>query len=270
MRTLNGMLLLCMMAVRYGQAVPPPASSSAQELLQSARAAIGWKQDGSVLTSVLIRGAVAEGLDAVTGRAIDRTIPLEIRALLPDWYVRTAGDGPTARRSGFVQGTLVGFKPAGLPGSDKYKAQEAAWIQDYRMYLGRLLLGALGETSPARLVVKRVLSSGDNDVIEVAAPDGTVLDLDLDKRSHVPIRIRFNQVVPVVAPVTRDEIRAGVVHAPTFQQEELTITFEDRRLISGLLLPHLVRKWVRGVATETLRFDSFEVNAPMRPADFDR
>jgi hypothetical protein len=62
---------------------------------------------------------------------------------------------------------------------------------------------------------------------------------------------------------------SGAGGLPPLEEIEVTMRFEDRRSVDGLLLPLHVVTEARGVLLADLRFDEISVNQPLTERDFD-
>ena len=242
-------------------------AAGAESLLERARQAVGYQR--TALHALLFRGTVTEGVNAVTGRPVSEAKSLEIRILLPDNYLRIDGAGSDNRVSGFRGAIPLGTTKGMHGGGPRGAGVQPSLIGYERNRLARLVLGVLAETASGIILRPQdVLRTADYQTVVLGTSGGPVWYLDLEKASHVPMQLRFADSVPMVTPLTGDELRAGVVRMPVPQQVEVTVTFGERRMIGRLLLPHLIVTRVRGVTFETMRYDTISLNS-LRISDFE-
>jgi hypothetical protein len=84
----------------------------------------------------------------------------------------------------------------------------------------------------------------------------------------MPLRVRYRDDLWIAEPITPEQIAAGRPARGRVEDVEVVITFEDRRLVDGLMLPHRIVRTVKGVTWEDVRFDSIKVNPVFTGADF--
>lgn len=200
-----------------------------------------------------------EGVTRVT----DRESRLEIRILFPDHYLRIERDERFERRTGFAGSepldgmvSVAGGEAASHPGPDA--------IERHRATFTRLLAGLVGRTDS--LPGLTAVSEGARIALE--GPGGFAARLELDPATRQPARLVYRARVRVLQPgaVLRGaRMGAGPSTAP---EDDIAMTFSDRRTVGGVLLPHVIAASAQGVTLSEMRFEKVTVNPALTPADF--
>ncbi len=225
------------------------------------------------------------------------TATLELLFMLPDRYRQTSIDTGSATYAGFSGDLpLSGAKSlspgvrigVGTPGAE--------FVPRQRVVAARLLLGMLGITDGPLRLTARADATG---AIRVTGPgefDGFV---DLDPATGAPRRVRYIDMVGFVSKGTSgpasgsaqgDGSAAGgrggssagssgsgrsFTSGPP-ERAEITISFDDRRPVDRVMIPHRITTRARSLATgdeetrEELHVERVTVNPPLTVADIER
>lgn len=258
-------------SVLAGPAQVPREPTARQSPLEAARDSLASRENIRLLKSLVLKGMARTGFNGVTGEPNATGHSIEIRMLLPDHYLRIDSDGRLERRAGFGGGTLLNQWRALRPDVDFRASWPADQIMLERQTCARLLLGMLALKDPA-LGVRVVAESTDDDMrtLELVGHTGFSARLDLQRPSLVPLRLRVNEDVRFPVAMSAAQKRAGVPPLPSPERAEVVWLFEDRRVVSGLNLPHRFKRVARNVVLEDWRIDGIVVNPPLRQTDFVR
>jgi hypothetical protein len=237
------------------------ASQPAAAALAAARAAIGVGEEGRAVRSLELNGRLRvrnQWYGQLPGREWTE-YALEIKALLPDHYLRIASrtsEGPAmVRRAGFSGATLLNRieRPGAVQGS---AAQAPGWdplLSERQTFARLMLLVALRTDTPFPLALR---PQGSSDAtLEFTGRDGFTVHVDLDPRTRVPLRLRQQIAARAMDGRLTGDTRDFVMEA------------SDRREISGVRLPFLISSR-SGPGGEEIRLDSVRLNTPLRPEDF--
>jgi len=236
---------------------------SAENLFRYSRMAVGG---GAVekLKSLILRGRsrfVGTDNTLVSGT-------VEIKMLLPDYYLRIDTVGPMQKVAGFATKTVlsairqngqVEFPPAQL---------EKAILRNERLRADRFLLGALTYAGADRvLTISSIGRSGEM--------------IDPRQSARTAMKIDQTNVEPNVFTVRGDDLAARVeidsssrmpirMTFPAFDKSEVLLKFEDRRAVEGLQMPYRVTMSERGQIVDELLFDEILINPELGKGDFKR
>lgn len=190
--------------------------------------------------------------------------PVELKIRVPDHYLRVDTAGNVTRYAGFAGRTLLSaLRTASGIETPPRDMRDAVW-KSQRTWLGRFLLGTTtyvlpdlavhfrtpgGVTAPgspydAGVQVREGLRQ--RLVLEASGADGFAVRMFFAP-SHLPHRIEYE---------------AGT--------KKMRIVFGDRRLVSGLQLPHRVTTDSDGVVVDDMTFDEILVNSQVPTTDFER
>jgi len=223
-------------------------------LLEAGRRAVGGTAAGGV-RSLVVQGR-RRVLIGSTGK-LSEPRPLEIRILLPDRYLRITVDGPSESRFGFAGTELLNSIRALKPGDSFGATWGPEQIGIERAWFARFLLGMLSHTTAvAHLKVHPSAATS----VEVTGDDGFSAFVDFDESTNTPLRVRHVGNVHFPVP--------GSTMPPPPEKAEVIWTFQDRRLVGGLRLPHRVTRMARDVTLEEMVFEKFEINPPLEAAQF--
>jgi hypothetical protein len=221
-----------------------------------ARRAVGDETTLAQLRSLVVSGHT-NVLVGGTGGAQLKPRSIEIRVLLPDNYLRLDNDSRVLFRSGFSAGDLLNAATPLQPDVNFSASYGPEQLHVERIRFLYLTLGMLAYV-PAILPLE-VRAKGP-DTIEVSVPEGLSALLDLDSSSHLPLRLRYQGDVRFPTP--------GSLLPPPPERAEISLHFEDRRVVGGLKLPHRITRKARDVTFEEMIFDKILVNPPLTPKDF--
>jgi hypothetical protein len=250
------------------------ADESAHDLFVRSRAAVVHSGTVLQLHSLVMKGvlrAFADNGNLLEGR-------IEIRALLPDHFIRIETFGASRRISGFAGKALLTEMRDGnrveLP-PEKLTSQLLRLVHAHftRLMLGvatyvsadqhltfRSAGGAVAMVDPRETARAAISSTGGtsaagSSIVTNATPDHFAMDVMSENFS-----VRY-----VVDSLTREP--AAIVFEGA-RKEPNTMKFEDRRLVSGLNLPFRITTSAHDRALETMVFDDIVVNPELNRADF--
>jgi len=233
----------------------PP--SSAETALASAREALGGARVTGV-RSLLLQGE-SQTLNLVKSQLSPPAL-LEIRVLLPDHYLRIEQTETIEQRWGFRgQDVLNAIKPL-KPDVSVGGSWGPEQIKTERYAIARLVLGLLAR--PDMVPGLRPTATGRSSVT-FEAPDGFAATLELDTTTHVPVRLRYRASVRLPPPPGQP-----IAGLPPSSDAEVTFTFDDRRAVAGVLLPHRVTTTAKDFTLSQLRFQKILVNPSLTSSDF--
>jgi hypothetical protein len=239
--------------------------------LAAARDALGGRARLASISGLILRGTtITQATRSRTG-----TVPatLEIRVRFPDSCLRIATSTGITRASGFVGNHVLQKWTSSNPAAQMNPPIDTEAIAVVQTRWARLLLGLLADTrliGPLRL--RGGASAGDVYTVEFAGADETTTRLDLDARSHLPLRIRYQASARFPRPraaapgAARDEPNAG---PPPLEPTELIWTFDERQVIQGVNVPRRIIESARGVTFEETHLDEVRLNPSFGPKDFE-
>lgn len=220
--------------------------AGADRLFRQSRTALGGEASVISITAFVMKGTVR--VSTPDGGPPERAI--EIRALLPDQYLRIESGGPWTRRSGFSGASLLTEIRKGDT-IDKPPAQiTAALHRGEKARFARLLLGLASLATPdVWLTIKQ-----PGDVTEVGSALGRVLEVT--SKDNFMTQVFYDTPgLPL-----RVEYEAN--------KRRVSITFGDRRKVAGVLLPHTITTTVDGLPVDEIRLSEIAVNPALTKADF--
>jgi len=245
MRTLGVGLIAGLIGFGAAQNAPTAAS-----VLEAGRRAVSGGTKVTEIRSLVVKGH-RQVLIGSTGK-LSAPRPIDIRILMPDRYLRTTIDGPSESRSGFAGSEVLNSIRALKPGDSFGGSWGPEQLGIERAWFARFLLGMLSHSTAAgRLDARRSSASS----IELTGDNGFAAVLEFDDVTHLPVRVRHVGNVHFPVP--------GSTMPPPPEKAEIVWTFQDRRRVAGLLLPHRVTRTARDVTLEDMRFESIDVDAPI-------
>lgn len=249
----------------------PVADTEAQALahLKAAREAIGGDARIERIRGLILRGTTEA--PAVRSRAASAAT-LEIRVLFPRSFLRISTSAWMSRASGFVgEHVLQKWTPmsAAVQVNEPGDVEPIATVQTR---WARLMLGLLADTravGPLRL--RGGASANGVYTVEFVGSDEVSTLLDLDERTRVPLRVRYQGEARFPRPRATgaaDSREARDLGPPPPERTELTWSFENRQVVDGIGLPHRIVESARGVTFEDTHIDTVVLNPPLGPKDF--
>jgi hypothetical protein len=233
------------------------------DLFRAARMAVGGGEGAVVkLRSLRFTGRSRVRVDGVSDLVEGE---VEIRVLLPDHYLRIDASGPSVRLTGYAGDRLLSMfsenreivRPPGRLRDGLLKSERA--------HLARLMLGAAVWTSPHFALTFRSVGSP----AEMVDPRVSAETVSVSQASRVPHILETTgqhgfflrmQLAGSNLPA-RLEYRVG--------NRQMTIAFEERRLASGLKLPHKITTAdPKGKIVDEVVFTHVEVNPPLTAVEF--
>ncbi|MEX2270151.1 MAG: hypothetical protein WD690_01680 [Vicinamibacterales bacterium] len=220
------------------------------------------------MKSLVLKGRAMSGFNGVTAQPLDTTHSVTIKFGFPDRYVRVDEREGTLQRGGFYglkpiheikalsPDVRVGVNPPTPDFVERQKVPVAHW-----------LLGMLTDTK-GMLDVKVAPVPGSPNLLLATGPGMFSARIDLDAASGMPLRVRYDDKLFIRQPLTAEDRKAGRMQRGQNEDVEVIITFEDRRAVDGLMLPHRIVRTVKGVRWEEIRFQTIAVNTPLTAADF--
>jgi hypothetical protein len=247
------------LAAAYVTSAPQAHHLPQSSLLDVARRAVGV--DRTAVKTLVVKGWSRRSFNVVTAEFGNMAGPTEYRFHPPDRLLRIAAlaisPGLTEERRGTRDGEIV----AAGPGNE-------AVARGTLVEIRRIGLGLVLWTDELSLTVHPV--AGQAHGIEVRGPDGSRGVIDFDPATSLPARFRYEggYSLPEGPPVPVEQRRPGVQVPMTRERGEITLSFEDHRLVDGLRLPHRIRWTARGITIRELRVDEILVNPPLGRDDF--
>jgi hypothetical protein len=251
------------------------------------RAALAVAQTGDAVRQLRTLLFVGASRDAFIGdtTSLIPPIPSELRIRFPQDYLILRRDPhlQVLRAQGFTgDRALTGVTPTHRdvntiwhPAPDQLRVEQERFVT--------LMLGILGQVPQGfPLHVRPVDVDERVPALRYAADPGFSVWVDLDKATAMPLKVRYQATIRLPKTSGRDAERRGagqdesgrrtVMSAPPGPPTvaEMSISFQDRRVVNGLKLPY---SWVRsasGVVLEEARFDKVIVNGSLSDKDFVR
>jgi hypothetical protein len=299
-------------------ALPARADDKGTEVLAAARTALG----GQKVENVRTLSANGDFRRMMGQREMNGELSIELMA--PDRLKRTEDmgipGGPAFSRTVALNGGeywedatnrgggVMRFGGPGAPGGQgpsEADRERFRQMQQRRLEgdLRRYLLSWLARTeTPATYVGEAEADDGRADVIEVKPEGGAAMRLFLDQRTHLPLMLTYEGVLPrfnmrrgapragggagsqaspgsdkAQAPPTAPQGNATGT-APNAedarprmeppQQVTFEIRYEDYKSVDGVMLPHLITQSVNGRPTEEWTISEYRVNPTFKPDAF--
>ena len=216
----------------------------------------------SKLKALRLKGRTKVDLN---GSLVDCAV--DIKILLPDYYLRTDATPTDAKLAGYAGKTILNAIRAGANLSVPPDNLTAAILKNEQLRLARVLLGAATYVTPTfamifrssgltggvvdpRVSAKTITQAegrGEPNVAEVSGTGGFRARLVVDGISRMPAKLIY----------------------PNNPMEE-TMTFEDRRDVNGLKLPFHVTTTAGGRIVDELILGQILVNPEIGKDDFKR
>lgn len=253
-----GALLLLACATASAQNFVTIRDQQAEALFKMSRQSLGGEGTVSNIKSLVLTGTAV--VTAEDGGPPEREV--EIRILLPAFYVRIDTAPGFTRRSGLSADTLISEIRTGGEVEEPPAQFRKTLLQAERARLARMLLGIASTVTSDLWLTLRTPRS-----IEVgSAFDSAVTSTPIESR--------------LIEASGKDRFYARIIYdgaalparvdyqAPN--KTAIAIAFEDRRVVSGLKLPHRIITQVDGRTIEDLRFTRILVNQPLSRSEFSR
>jgi hypothetical protein len=249
----------------------PVADTEAQARahLKAAREAIGGDARMERIRGLILRGTTEA--PAVRSHAASPAT-VEIRVLFPRSFLRISTSEWMSRASGFVGDHVLQKWTPMSSAVHVSQPGDAEPIVTVQTRWARLMLGILADTralGPLRL--RGGGSANGIYTVEFVGPDDVSTLLDLDERTRVPLRVRYQGEARFPRPRpagAADSREARDMGPPPPERTELIWSFEDRHVVDGIGLPHRIVESARGVTFEDTHIDTVILNPPLGPNDF--
>lgn len=234
------------------------------DIFRGARMAVGGGEGAVVkLRSLRFRGQSRVRVDGVA-ELVEGTV--EIRVLLPDHYLRIDAAGPSVRLTGYAGTQLLSMFSENRERIRPPERLHEGLLRSERAHLARLMLGSAVWTSPHYALTFRAVGAP----AEMVDPRISAETVSVSQASRVPHLLEatgehgffLRMLVAGSRLPQRIEYRAG-------GSRQMTMLFEDRRLASGLRLPHKITTTddKRNVVDQMF-FNVVEVNPPLDAMEF--
>jgi hypothetical protein len=302
-------------------AAPARADDKAAEVLAAARAALG----GQKVENVRTLSAKGDFRRMIGQREMNGEMSVELMA--PDRLKRTEDMGipggpnfsrtvalnggefwedATNRGGGVMRfGGPAGPGAPGGQGPTEADRERFRQMQQRRLEgdLRRYLLAWLARTeTPATYVGEAEADDGRADVIEVKPEDGAAMRLFLDQRTHLPLMLTYEGVLPRFnmrrgapsagggpgaqaapgsdAPQASVAVPQGSATGTAANADDarrrmeppqhvtFEVRYEDYKSVNGVMLPHLITQSVNGRPTEEWTISEYKVNPTFKPDTF--
>lgn len=236
---------------------------NAENIFRLSRSAISGG-GGSVtrLKSLIMKGRSRVPGDG--GALMSATVT--IKMLLPDHYLRvdTFADGEKA--TGYAGKTVLSSIRANR--SIEYPP-DSLWPQILRaekLRVARLMLGATTYISADYALTFSSLGRSGS-MIDPRQSARTAASVDSSNPEPLTVNVRGDNFgANMIVDATTHAPRRLVF--PGNDRSEVTITFEDRRVTGGLLMPYHINTTAGSRVLDDLRFDEIQVNPELGKGDF--
>jgi len=252
-------------------AAPDSRQTNGKSAIALAYRAIGGERAIQRVRTFVLEGALRAGFNGLTAEPSDRPAGVSIQAILPEHYLRVERHEHMLSRQGFSAGVPISDYEPLTPDARLFASPPGPkFIDLQRMRLTYLLIGMFAD---ARGVVPLKADRSRTDAhglsVEFVGPEGQAFWLDINQMNGVPERVRyFDTVQYPERPLNEADRAAGKVPPQKTERAEVTITFEDRRPVQGLQLPHGIRRTAAGRRFEEIRVDRFVINPALKSSDF--
>ena len=229
---------------------------SAEALFKMSRQTLGGEGTVSNLKTLTFKGTGVVSSD--DGGPPDRDV--EIRIMLPAFYIRIDTAPGFTRRSGLSADTLISEIRSGGEVEEPPTRYRKTLLQAERGRLARLLLGIASTVTSDLWLTLRTPRS-----IEVGSAFDSAVTTSPAERRLIEASGKDAFYARIIYDGTALPVR---VDYPGQNKSAISITFDDRRLVSGLKLPHRITTQSDGRTIEELRFTQIQVNQPLSRSDF--
>jgi len=242
-------------------------SAQSDRRLTSAHQAICGGHRTAAVKSLVAKGT-SEQLNVATGSSSKPAL-WELKMLLPDNYAEIVTDMLFVRQTGFRGDALLEKWTPVSPGSVMRRSGGASpdAMKRVRRRFARLVLGILAETETA-LSLRTI--PGVQNGIALEGPDSFHAVLELDHRTGMPVRVRYQDDVRLPTKGDPNGQRSLTTASSGTTEREVTMTFDERRVVDGFALPHRIVRSVGDIVLEDIRIRRFTLNEPIDPQEFER
>jgi hypothetical protein len=225
----------------------------AEELFRNSRIAVAGTP-GAVAKLKTLRFTGKSRLPATSGAMVGATV--EIKILLPDYYMRTDIMTSGERIEGYAGSKVLNAMRTAGRSSAPPESEKRSLLRFEQSELARLLLGTTTWVSTEQSM--GFYSRGTP--VEMPGQAGP-LGLDVvDDEGHPLLRFFVE---------AESRFPARIVFSGS-ERAVWTMTFADRRPVSGWQLPHHITTTSQRGTVDELIFDEMLVNPPLTKADFQR
>jgi hypothetical protein len=132
------------------------------------------------------------------------------------------------------------------------------------------MLGILARTDgPVALRANRLVRVADHVTVELTAADGSTTLLDLDSKTLLPLRVRYQSRERFPRVLSKQEREAGLVPPPgQLEEVEAVVELNRRQSFNGIFIPLAIRRTAKGVVFEEIRFEAATVNPRLSKEEF--
>ena len=236
------------------------------DLLARSQTAISQNQNG--FRAVQLSGLRRDGFNGVTGELL-KAQPYDLKVLFPDHFIEVETTPFYTARTGFAGITPIWiYSPRN--GSQLRPTSSVVAGNERKLRVSRLILGMfLRLNGPVTQSAQGVVSRPDRISFDFKGSDGSRSVVDVDPNSMVPVRVRYDSLERFPRPLSTDERKAGLVHAPSPPEKvESTIDFARRESTDGVFVPLLIRRVARGVVFEEIQVETVVIDPPLTRKDF--
>jgi len=237
---------------------------AAENLFRFGRAAIGSGGNAVMrLRGLILKGRSRFLADDAGGLA---AAAVEIKLLLPDHYLRADMSGVLEKRAGYAGGTVISAMRDGIQITYPPDQLLKPILVNERLRVARLLLGmAMYAGSDLALTFRSVPKSME------------LIDPRVNARTSA--KVETSSLEPFAALVTGHDFEArlvvdGKTRAPVRieyagrDKNPVTVAFDDRRVVDGLLMPFHITTTSNGRILDELMLDEILVNPELSKRDF--
>jgi hypothetical protein len=298
-RSLAVLVFVSLVAADPLRAVPPQEHAKAEEVLNAARVALGGDDVLAKVQSATVTGSTRR---IMGDREFSSDVTLDF--LFPDKFKRTeemsfGQGGPSVTRVSAANGSEVwddgtnrggggfmmrmvgpgGASGPGGPGREPTEEEKARFrqFQERRIKGERArysLIWFLKSDAPVTYAGVAEAPDGKADVLEFKPEGAPPMKLFVDQESHKPLMLTYEGVLPRMITrrqgqrPTPEEIEKMRTEPP--QQVTYEVHFSEYQKVGGVLLPHLISQSVNGNVSEEFTIEKYKLNAPLKPADFEK
>lgn len=198
------------------------------------------------------------------GALVSATV--EIKMLLPDYYLRVDTIGSMQKVAGFANKTVlsairengnVEYPPAQL---------EKLILRNERLRADRFLLGALTYVGADRtLTIGSIGRAGE--MVDPRQSPRSAMKIDQTNVEPNVFSVRGEDLAARVEIDSKSRLPIRMIF-PAADKGEILLSFEDRREVDGIQMPYRVAMTERGQVVDELMFEQILINPELGKGDF--
>jgi hypothetical protein len=254
---------LCAIVGTIGVGPMDATQDAGVDALQNVRRAIAGD---ARITSLRIEG-LKPRLSSAGSRSSAPPSGIEMIFLAPHHFRHTNRSSSMVSYGGFSNSTpLSGGRALDPNATFDPGTPDAHFVQSQRTQVARWLLGMVGD--PLGVLDLRARAEGQ--AVHITGADGFDAVLESDAATGLPVRLRYRDGIGFPEP---GDVGTG---AGMLEPADVTMSFEDRRLVNGVRIPHRIVRRARSLASgrertiDELVFDRIEINPALHASDFQK